>query len=270
MDRDRIREDRRPLYEQAQSAIVARIAEGVYQPGEKLPPEDQLAAGLGISRVTLRSALSHLETLGYIERIHGLGTFVSRQRFKVAVQLDSLESFYPRLTARMGRPSKISHLDIQAIPANEEVATTMGLRMGEPVISIERTVEIDQVPIVHLQDYLPPALCNCGVETFRAGFDSVVDYFDGRDGRPIVDWCDSNFETVRASAELAERLQVGKGDVLLRLDEVFYTHDNRLVNWGRCYIVPQYFKFHIRRRVVHGEAAASGGQSSNSPAPSAH
>ncbi len=257
MDGDRIRDDRRPLYEQAQSAIVARIAEGVYQPGEKLPPEDQLAAGLGISRVTLRSALSHLETLGYIERIHGVGTFISRQRFKVAVQLDTLESFYPRLAARMGRPSRISHLDIREIPADEAVAAHMGLRPGDPVISIERTVEIDDVPIVHLQDFLPVSLCHCDVEAFRAGFDSVVDYFDGRDGRPTVDWCDSNFETVPASAELAERLHVGEGDVLLRLDEVFYTPDNKLVNWGRCYIVPRYFKFHIRRHVIHGQAADS-------------
>ena len=100
MKDDPIRDDRRPLYERAQSVMIARIMQGVYKPGDQLPPEDQLAAGFGVSRTTIRSALGNLETLGYIQRIHGAGTFVAQRRFQVEAQLDALESFHPRLAAR--------------------------------------------------------------------------------------------------------------------------------------------------------------------------
>lgn len=267
MRSDVIRDDRRPLYEQAQSAIIERIAEGVYKPGDKLPPEDQLAASLGISRVTIRTALSNLVTLGYIRRVHGAGTFVARQRFKVEAQLDTLESFHPRLAARMGRSSSISHLDIQEVRASAEIATAMGLHVGTPLIRIERIVEIDDVPIAHLQDFLPASVCNCSVEAMRAGFDSVVDYFDGREGRPVIEWCDSSLDAVRADDCLAGLLQLAEGDTLFRLDEVFYASNGALVSWSRNHIVPEYFKFHIRRRVVHGGAPAESVGSSSLDVP---
>jgi GntR family transcriptional regulator len=248
-----IREDRRPLYEQAQSVMLARIMEGVYQSGEKLPPEDQLANSLGVSRATIRSTLSHLETLGYIRRVHGAGTFITGNRFKIEAQLDTLESFHPRLAARMGRSSRITQLDIREVPATTEIAAAMGLHPDEPVISITRIVEIDELPIIYLQDFLPTSSCSCTVESLQASFDSVVDYFDGSEGRPLIQWSDSDFETLRADDSLSHLLQVKVGELLFQLDEVFYASDGVLVSWSRNYIVPEYFKFHIRRKVVHGE-----------------
>ena len=162
-----IRNDPRPLYEQAQSVLIGRIMDGIYKPGEKLPPEDLLASNMGVSRVTIRSALSHLETLGYIHRIHGGGTFVSQRRFQIEAQLDTLESFHPRMAARMGRSSSISHLDIREVPASEEIAKAMDLRHGDPVISVKRIVEFDSVPVVYLQDFLPTSFCNCTIESLK-------------------------------------------------------------------------------------------------------
>ena len=82
-----------------------------------------------------------------------------------------------------------------------------------------------------------------------------MDYFDGSEERPLIQWSDSSFEAVHANDSLAGLLQVGVGDMLFQLDEVFYASDNQLVSWSRNYIVPEYFKFHIRRQVVHGESS---------------
>jgi GntR family transcriptional regulator len=251
-----IRDDRRPLYERAQSVIIARIVEGAYKPGDQLPPEDQLAAGLGVSRTTIRSALGNLETLGYIQRIHGAGTFVAHRRFEVEAQLDALESFHPRLAARAGRSSQIAHLLIREIQADAEIAGALGLRAGDPVISISRIVEFDSVPVVYLEDFLPESVIT--IAELQANFrDSVVDYFDGREGRPRAAWSDSHLGAARADDTQAGLLHIAKGSTLLRLDEGFFTADAALVSWSRNYIVPEYFKFHIRRRVIHEEAAAS-------------
>lgn len=62
---------------------VARLGRGVgmglLRPGDRLPPEGRLASDLGISPVTLRSALTILRSAGIVEtrRGRGGGTFVS-------------------------------------------------------------------------------------------------------------------------------------------------------------------------------------------------
>lgn len=49
---------------------------GEYPPETKLPPERTLAAQMGINRLTLRSALSHLESEGLVQPRHGQGVLV--------------------------------------------------------------------------------------------------------------------------------------------------------------------------------------------------
>ena len=59
--------------------LITAIAVGAYSPGELLPPERELAAMLGVSRVTIREALQQVTKLGLIEsrRGRGGGTFVT-------------------------------------------------------------------------------------------------------------------------------------------------------------------------------------------------
>lgn len=49
------------------------ILRGDYAPGDKLPPERDLAATLGITRVTLRSALARLAASGLVATVQGDG-----------------------------------------------------------------------------------------------------------------------------------------------------------------------------------------------------
>lgn len=52
------------------------ILTGIYPSESRLPPERQLSADLGINRLTLRAALSHLEAEGLLQPKHGQGVIV--------------------------------------------------------------------------------------------------------------------------------------------------------------------------------------------------
>lgn len=64
------------LAEAATAQIRARIEDGHFTRGARLPSERDLADGLGISRTVLRESLRSLESLGYVESSIGRGTFV--------------------------------------------------------------------------------------------------------------------------------------------------------------------------------------------------
>src|SRR5688500_11429223 len=74
-------------YEQAADQIAARIKEGVWQPGDRLPSERDLALQLGISRGSTREALRVLEAMGWLEIKPGDGTIV-RDRRALQARLD--------------------------------------------------------------------------------------------------------------------------------------------------------------------------------------
>lgn len=65
-----------PLYSQLEDAIRREIVSGRLTFGEKLPSENEFVSELGLSRMTVRSALSKLENDGVIRKFHGKGTFV--------------------------------------------------------------------------------------------------------------------------------------------------------------------------------------------------
>ncbi len=64
------------LVEQAIAALQARIEGGAWEIGERLPPEHQLAAQLGVGRSTVREAVRSLASMGLVQSRHGSGTYV--------------------------------------------------------------------------------------------------------------------------------------------------------------------------------------------------
>ena len=74
----------KPVSQQVTSGLVSRRIQrgvhlGTYLPGDRLPPERDLASDLGVSRVTLREALRALEGGGYITARRGAqgGSFIA-------------------------------------------------------------------------------------------------------------------------------------------------------------------------------------------------
>jgi DNA-binding FadR family transcriptional regulator len=65
-------------FEETVERLLTIIKLGLVGPGERFPPERELAASLGISRLTLREAISELLQAGYVESKRGRagGTFV--------------------------------------------------------------------------------------------------------------------------------------------------------------------------------------------------
>jgi GntR family transcriptional regulator len=136
-----------PLYAQIAAAIERGIAGGNYEPGYRFPPEPVLAASLGVSRLTLRQALTVLEGRGLIDRIvgrHG-GTFV--RKWKVDRDLSAFAGFSEQLS-RQGRVAGAHVLSARQIGASQAVAEGLDLAEGAPVFEVQRLRLASGTPVL--------------------------------------------------------------------------------------------------------------------------
>ena len=65
-----------PKYVQTAEMLIREIAAGRLLDGERLPPERDMAAELGLAVGTLRKALADLEYRGLLERVQGSGNYI--------------------------------------------------------------------------------------------------------------------------------------------------------------------------------------------------
>jgi len=67
---------RTKLYQKVVKQVQDIISDGLLRPGDKLPPERELAEMLHVSRGSLREAILALESMGLVEPRHGEGTVI--------------------------------------------------------------------------------------------------------------------------------------------------------------------------------------------------
>src|SRR5690242_20045916 len=81
-----VKAGRGPAHAQIEEWLEAAIAAGRLAPGDRLPPERELAGKLRVSRMTLRQALASLERRGLVSRQVGRegGTFVDEPKLELA------------------------------------------------------------------------------------------------------------------------------------------------------------------------------------------
>lgn len=56
--------------------MLSLVVSGEWRAGEQIPTEEKLSEEFDVSRITVRTTLSKLESLGIIEKVRGKGTFV--------------------------------------------------------------------------------------------------------------------------------------------------------------------------------------------------
>jgi GntR family transcriptional regulator len=81
-----VKPGRGPAHAQIEEWLEGAIAAGRLTPGDRLPPERELAGKLRVSRMTLRQALASLERRGLVSRQVGRegGTFVEEPKLELA------------------------------------------------------------------------------------------------------------------------------------------------------------------------------------------
>ncbi len=143
-----------PLHHQVYLDLRAALDAGEWRPGDRLPPERELAARYGCSLITVRRALGDLARERRLERTRGRGTFVTRP--PIPLDLDGSLSFTEELR-NLGHDATTRVVTARTLPAAVSVADALGIAIGAPVVHLERLRMADGEPLLLEQVFLPEA-----------------------------------------------------------------------------------------------------------------
>jgi GntR family transcriptional regulator len=235
------------LARQAAQEVVEGIQSGGLA-GEDglLPSEDALSQRLGVSRATLREALSQLEQGGLIVRRHGIGTFVSPRYPLVEAGLEELQSI-ETLAQRIGLEIHMGDCQIRERTATPGEAESLQVAATSPVLAVERVMLSGERPIAYLIDVLPAGVLE-QTELGDAFDGSVLDLLLRRRDPRLKD-SHTELSAESADADLASRLHLRPGDPVLKFTAQLYAASGRVVDYSVSYFSPGHFRFHINRRV---------------------
>jgi GntR family transcriptional regulator len=190
-------------YAQIAAQIEAAIADGDLEPGDRLPPERELAAAHGVSRMTVRQALQTLETRGLLRRFVGRsgGSFVAQ----------------PKLERDLGTFSGLS-----------EQLRRQGVAAGARVVSARIAGDDVEIVRVRLADGEPFALERSCFPAERFGgllaldltgslYELLGEHFDAAPVRSV-----ERIEPVLAGEEEAAELAVAPGAPLMLVHRTAY------------------------------------------------
>ena len=73
------------------SELIQQIESNQLKPGQKLPPQSALSKKFNVGMSTIREAINVLEVMGYLNVIHGSGTYVNQDLPLSKTMLEKLE-----------------------------------------------------------------------------------------------------------------------------------------------------------------------------------
>ena len=215
-----------PAYMQLVKIISGQIADGIFKPGDKLPPESQICARYELSPMTVRRAVNILVEKGLVSTIQGKGTYVSHLNIGEAVfRLRELKDRWSP-----GSSAEVKLLDAGIFWTDEDIAEKLRIRTGQRAIQIKRLIIQEGVPVIFHREYVVYDPRRPLVET-QLQITSLEGFLQGNTGEGLKRG-DLTMESINLTDDEAALLQVPSGTSAFCLRHVFYDFNDCPVSYG--------------------------------------
>lgn len=212
-----------PLYLQLQRALREAIEKRVLGPDDALPSERQLAADLGVSRITVRKAIQGLAEEGILDQRQGSGNFVST---RIDKNFAKLTSFSEDMRAR-GRTPHSVWIKKSGGTVNPDEAMKLALSPGALVYRFHRLRYADGAPMA--LEYATVAAS--ALPSLEAVDASLYDALERAGNRPVRAL--QRLRAILLDEEQARLLEADVGDAGLLVERLGYLRDGRAVELSR-------------------------------------
>lgn len=231
------------LTDQVKTNLKDRIVAGEFDEG-RIPSENELATELGVSRTTIRDALSRLEQEGVIYRKQGAGTFVNEPGLQIKSRLEEIWSYEDVLRDHGYTPS-VRILGLDTVPAGEALASDLDIDVGEDVLAMRKLFLEDDDPVVLTFNQIPARHL---VGEVSVADDEPLPLFLEHHCDRRLGYYLSEIVPVVLSRSDAELLGVRPKTPAICFEEIGFDHDNQPVVRSTSLFRDDLLRFRLIRR----------------------
>ncbi len=224
--------------------LLETILEGGFPEG-RLPPEQELAAQLGVSRTTVRTALQSLERDGFITRKRRLGTLVNSTVAPYRLGLHRLVGF-STLLAEQGHVPAVQIEARSAGVLEPDWAERLDAPMDTPAHLVSKLFLADGRPAISILDIVPHASL-AALPPVGDIPDAIFRLFDTH-GRARIDHATLELVPAKAGRAVARRLAVPPGKPYFALRETHYSARGEPLALSNVDVNDDYIRFVLVRR----------------------
>ncbi len=230
----------KPLYVRIQEYIADLILTGKMKPEDKLRSEREFSDELGVSRMTVRKAMTELVNEGLLDRRHGSGTYVAKP--KVTYESHEMLNYVQAMQARnISTSSQL--LDMEEIVASRRLSKPCKSRSVLPLFALRSS----DMPIAFQLFWNAFSFPVNFFLTFRNGTwkkSSIVDLlttvYNAQPQR-----ISQTVEAVLASDIVARQLRVDESSPLLMLTRIIYSRETgKPVVFAQDFLRSDYARIH--------------------------
>ncbi|MGK0552433.1 GntR family transcriptional regulator [Enterococcus faecalis] len=230
-----------PIYIQIHDAIKADIEKGLWKIGDRLPSERELALKFNVSRMTLRQAIQTLADEGILERKIGSGTYVARK--KVQERMTGTTSFTDIMLSQNRTPSSRTISYFVTKPSSSEMEM-LQLSEEESILRMERIRYADEIAICFEVASIPYSLVSQYTKAEISH--SLYKTLEEKGGNKIGH-ANQTISAMLASEQIAEYLELKRGDAILRLRQISYFETGQPFEYVRTQYAGNRFEFYLEK-----------------------
>jgi len=221
-----------PLYLQVSEWIRENIYKGDLTTGDRVPSENQIMEMLGVSRGTVKKAVTMLVNEGLLVQVQGKGTFVKSENISYSLG-EGLLSFAESLESQhLNFETKVieSRLDV----ASKLVASKLGIETGAPILYLKRVRSVEGEKVMLIENRINIAHCP-GIENIDFNSNNLFPTVERLSGKKIAS-SESRYAAKIIGAERGHYLEVHEDAPVLHLEQIVYFEKNIPLEFGNVWL----------------------------------
>jgi GntR family transcriptional regulator len=199
---------------------------------------------INVSRSTLREGLQLLEQERLLLTKHGIGRYLVATPKDYKFDINELLSVTEML-ANYGIQVETHLLSSETIPADQNLASCLEIRLNSPVLAIERIRYAKKIPVIYAIDYIPTHKIPGEVD-HKEFEGSLFALLQERWGLRL-DHSTAILRVVLPPGHIPEEAVADSTLPWVLFEQVNYTAEGEPIIFSRDYHRSDYIKFHINR-----------------------
>lgn len=222
----------KPIFKQLIDKMKQNITDGSWPEGYKLPSEEEFSKELNISRGTLRRAIKELVKTGYLEQVHGKGTFVLNKFITSNLAQEFIST--AESLENNGIDYETEVIKQEVIKADNHIISKLECEKDTLILYLKRIRLVDNEKVILIENWVNMNICvDIDQENFEKN--TIFDMVE-KTSKKTIEFGVRSFEARSLDDEQAQILSMEPHSPILYLEQKTYVEGNQVAEYSNIWL----------------------------------